>query len=251
MSSATIREFCNNNRFYSNLKIARPPVFTMAHALVNRKDLKPGDVLYGFDSSTRSHGGALASGYSHAGIFIGRNRILEATPPTVRKIDFQGFAAGFSHIAVFRCIEPWPPERIDALKSFARKAIGKPFNEIGLRRCELRRETTPATAMERYLAYRDGRYVVRSERGVYFCSELVAAAFVSSGMISLGAATQLLPEAFAPIDLTRDKVFGFFLGFAVPYRGYKIPKDDVFIDSVLPRRRGKSSVRADRIEGRG
>lgn len=69
-----------------------------------------------------------------------------------------------------------------------------------------------ATAMERVHSYFSCmKPVVQTERGKYFCSELVTAAFIHVGIIDQSAAMLFIPETLSPEDIGIDKGFGFFM----------------------------------------
>ncbi|QOZ83778.1 MULTISPECIES: hypothetical protein [Chromobacterium] len=64
------------------------------------------------------------------------------------------------------------------------------------------------------------------DRDAYFCSEFVVSAFIRIGLIGKEATVAFRPETLSPEDMAKDKVFGFFCGYIIPYAGYKIPEDD-------------------------
>lgn len=65
----------------------------------------------------------------------------------------------------------------------------------------------------------------------YFCSELVAAAYIASGFIEPSAAVIYDPSVLAPGHLAQDFTFGVFCGYVIPYENYVIPTDDEFINT--------------------
>jgi hypothetical protein len=142
----------------------------------------------------------------------------------------------YDHIAVLReasANELWDEERLNSLEEFAGEAIGKPFNRMGLERFPTRKESYRNDLMERVEGYFDGTtQQVRSDRGVYFCSELITAAFIHVGIIEQSAAVVFTPETFSPSDIAKDKVFGFFRGYVRHTPDYVIPNEDFFKSNI-------------------
>lgn len=69
---------------------------------------------------------------------------------------------------------------------------------------------------------------IKSERGAYFCSELVVAAFIAVGVIAQSAAVVITPEVFSPGDLGKEATFGGFVGYIKSSCEVEISKDDDF-----------------------
>ncbi len=87
--------------------------------------------------------------------------------------------------------------------------------------------------MERVHGYFEKIVVPSSgDNNKYFCSELVTSAFIKVGIIHESAAIIFAPETFLPEDIGQDKVFGFFIGYIIPYDDYKIPENDYFQYSI-------------------
>jgi len=92
-----------------------------------------------------------------------------------------------------------------------------------------RKEALRVEAMARVEGYFEGTEAPPpDERKLYFCSELVTAAFIRAGVIEEPASLLLSPDVFSPEGLAADKCFGFFIGYLVPYEGYEVPEDDHF-----------------------
>lgn len=87
--------------------------------------------------------------------------------------------------------------------------------------------------MERVHGYFEGiEPDVKADREVYFCSELVTAAFIHVGIIDKSAAVLFTPETFSPEDIGRDKAFGLFVGYLISHSVYKVPETDHFRSSL-------------------
>lgn len=96
-----------------------------------------------------------------------------------------------------------------------------------------RKEHYQNDLMERIEGYFEGTASeVPSERGVYFCSELITAAFIHVGIIAQSAAVVFTPETFSPSDVAKDKAFGFFYGYVRSSPEYVVPEGDFFKSSI-------------------
>jgi uncharacterized protein YycO len=193
----------------------------------------PGDILLCFSRMTASELQAGDSGYSHAAIALGEQRVLEAAPSGVRIASVRSLLEEYDHIAVIRNSELWDKSRLEALEQFAVETVGKRFNALGLHRFPMRKDSYADNLMERVEGFFEGAEPeVSSLRNVYFCSELVTAAFIHVGIIAQSAAVVFTPETFSPSDIAKDKAFGFFEGYLKSHPDYKIPGGDFFKDSV-------------------
>jgi hypothetical protein len=139
----------------------------------------------------------------------------------------------YDHLAVLRAEDAWSQHRLQRLRDFANRHVGKRFNAAGISQIEELKVQNIGTAMqqlEEYFATR--RKMVSANRELYFCSELVGAAFIDAGIISDSAALFFRPETLTPGDLIKDKAFGFFVGFVPKFKEYEIPDDDWFTTNV-------------------
>lgn len=199
-------------------------------------DIRAGDVLLCYSSMTAEEETAAGTGYSHTAIALSGARVLEASNGGVKIASVEKLLEDYDHIAVLREIESnslWDTERLSSLDNFAAQAEGKGFNQIGLAKFHARKERRQNDLMERVHVYFEGTAVeVTSERGVYFCSELITAAFIHVGIIAQSAAVVFTPETFSPSDVAKDKVFGFFCGYIKSSPGYVVPQGDFFERSV-------------------
>lgn len=200
---------------------------------ISQTDLRSGDVLLCYSPEFKGKCDELLSGYSHAAICLGDCRILEATEPKVRETSVPNLLASYSHIAVLRSSNCWSYQRIAKLWNFAEENIGKNFNNIGVGRVSARRTELIEEADERLQAYFETGATIEPNRSVYFCSELVAAALISIGVIHESAASLFDPKALSPEDIGRDAVFGLFIGYIVSNESSLIPETDMFFNSLL------------------
>ncbi|WP_157645318.1 hypothetical protein [Burkholderia ubonensis] len=196
-------------------------------------DVQAGDVLLCFSSMTAKEAQAGGTGYSHAAIALTDLRALEASNAGVRVLPVAEILDDYDHIAVLRGDGLWTESRLQLLESFADEASGKRFNQTGLKRFSERKERYQADLMERVKGYFEGAEPdVASERGVYFCSELVTAAFIHVGIIHQSAAMVFTPETFSPSDIAADKAFGLFCGYVKSTTTYVVPDADYFKNNV-------------------
>jgi hypothetical protein len=179
---------------------------------------------------------AIGTGYSHVAIALSEERVLEASNKGVQVVSVGSLFEDYDHIAVLRELETnelWDEARIKSLEEFAAHATGKRFNQIGLAKFHGRKENYRNDLMERVHGYFEGTTdEVSSNRGVYFCSELVTAAFIHVGIIEQSAAVVFTPETFSPSDIAKDKAFGFFCGYVKYTPDYVIPDGDFFKSNI-------------------
>ena len=122
---------------------------------------------------------------------------------------------------------------MDDLNKFAAENTGKKFNPFGMRKYSDRKVEHQENAMERVQGYFEGTEPdVTTNRPIYFCSELVTAAFIRVGIIDKPAAILFTPETFSPEDIGKDKAFGIFCGYVKSYPEYNIPDTDYFRTSL-------------------
>lgn len=195
-------------------------------------DIQGGDVLLCYSRMTAKEETAVGTGYSHVAIALRDKRVLEAANEGVQVTSIESLLEEYGHIAVLRELkanELWNDSRLDSLDEFASQAIGKPFNRTGLGKFPIRKESYRNDLMERVHGHFEGTTPeVSSDRGVYFCSELLVAAFIKVGIIEQSAAVLFTPETFSPSDIARDKAFGFFCGYLKCTSIYIVPDDDFF-----------------------
>lgn len=199
-------------------------------------DIQAGDVLLCYSRMTAEEETAIGTGYSHVAIALREGRVLEASNKGVQVVSVAGLLEDYDHIAVLRELntnELWDQARLDSLEEFAAQAIGRRFNQVGLAKFPGRKESYRNDLMERVHGYFEGTTrEVPSNRGVYFCSELITAAFIHVGIIEQSAAVVFTPETFSPSDIAKDKAFGFFCGYVKSSSGYAVPSGDFFRSNI-------------------
>jgi uncharacterized protein YycO len=203
--------------------------FFMQLKILYESQLQPGDVLLCYSSGLKGKNEHLMQGYSHVAIFTSKAGVVEANSKGVNRTSVSELLSEYGHIAVLRNSELWSRKRLERLDDFLAKKIGLEFNQTGMYRVPERKEQQDAEIMTRVEGYFEGRFVPKShDRNIYFCSELVTAAFIDVGIIDESASIIFSPETFSPEDIGRDKAFGFFIGYIKPYDDYQIPDDDNF-----------------------
>ncbi len=201
--------------------------------ILKEDELEPGDILLCYSSELQGEAEELQNGYAHTAINTYKNSILESSAAGVKTTDLSSLFEEYGHIAVLRNKELWSEERLLKLDEYANDQIGKKFNSIGMYKVPSRKEKQKEVVMENVEGYFDGSYKpLAYEKNTYFCSELITSTFIHVGIIDESASILLSPEVFSPEDIGRDKAFGFFVGYILPYEGYNIPENDTFRTSI-------------------
>ncbi len=205
----------------------------MKSKILNNESLKAGDIVLCYSSIMLEEIDGIKYGYSHVAICVNEEEILESVAAGVKKTNINNLLNEYNHVAVLRGEDLWSNDRIAKLNQYAGESIGKPFNADGLKMYRVIKEEYKEAAMERVHGYFEKIVVPSSgDNNKYFCSELVTSAFIKVGIIHESAAIIFAPETFLPEDIGQDKVFGFFIGYIIPYDDYKIPENDYFQYSI-------------------
>lgn len=201
--------------------------------IMDESQLAAGDVLLCYSTELAGKNSHVQNGYSHAAIVTSQHGIVEANSSGVSSVNISDLFEEYGHIAVLRNLEIWSQERLKKLDSFVKRKLGTAFNRTGMYKLPERKEQLESDAMDRVHGYFEDTYRPSShDKGVYFCSELITASFIETGIIGESASILLSPETFTPEDIGRDKVFGFFVGYIKPYDEYEIPDGDNFRTSI-------------------
>ncbi len=110
----------------------------MAH-IIDKSDLKPGDILLCFTSSGDLNNkvqGVTGSGYSHAAICINGDVVGEALRGGVRKTKIEDILDEYEYVALLRQPDCWNATRLKKLESFVDQAINDrvAFNFEGIKK---------------------------------------------------------------------------------------------------------------------
>jgi uncharacterized protein YycO len=203
--------------------------FHMQLKILNESQVQPGDILLCYSADLKGKNECVMQGYSHVAICTFKTGVIEASSNGINRTSVIDLLSEYGHIAVLRNSKLWSRKRLERLDEFVAKKIGLKFNQTGMYRVPERKEEQDAEIMTRVKGYFEGRFVPKShDRDIYFCSELVTAAFIDVGIIDESASIILSPETFSPEDIGRDKAFGFFVGYIKSYDDYPIPDDDDF-----------------------
>ncbi len=198
-------------------------------AYLNESDIKPGDVILCYSPEMREARPGRESGYSHAAICCANEIILESAGGGVRLTSLQKLLDEYSHLAIVRNTHAWDADRLAVLNQFALSSVGKKFNLEGLKKYDEQRAESLTSQLERIKTYFDNPKTFSFEpSNELFCSQLVVTAFIVTGIIGASAIPVFSPEIFLPQDLANDGAFGFFIGYLIPYPGYKLAPDDYF-----------------------
>jgi hypothetical protein len=210
---------------------SQSPVMSVDELLIDFSDLLPGDILL-FRSlhqtkAQKEISAATGSRYTHAAIYLGSNEIAEAAP-TVRIRTLSDADKKGQVIGVLRSQTVFSQKRAAALRNFAEELIkqGVKYDFRGALTFEHRREVFVETLLQN-LQENYGKMTKKDEllQGPYFCSALVVASYILSGVIGESAHLAYPPDVFSPAELHRDPTFGWFLGY-VTNAPESIPSDD-------------------------
>lgn len=167
-------------------------------------------------------------GYSHVAMCIGFGTVLSADESGgVVTCSASDLLETYDHLAVMRSRGLWDSAAVERLQAFAAESAGKPFNRFGMLRVPSRQTEHGETVMRNLDSYFTTGVATPSTATSYFCSQLVGAAFISSGVIGESASIVLKPEIATPRGISLDAVYGQFLGY-LTRPGYKIPVGDRF-----------------------
>lgn len=205
------------------------PLPGYAAIIMKQTDVRAGDVLLGYAAITADEEQAKPLGYSHAAIALSNQLVLEASTSGVSIIKINDLLDEYEHLAVLRNRDHWDSERLKGLENFAQKQKGKPFNLHGMQRVPDRKEKHGAEMLKQLQGYFDGSYTPPSPiQSSYFCSQLVACAFIDANLIGESGSIVFSPKVMSPSDIGIDKLFGFFVGYVPRSENYEVPMDDYF-----------------------
>lgn len=196
---------------------------------IDKSKIQSGDILLCYSSEMLGKADGLENGYSHAAICLNSSEVVESASNGVQTTTVDNLFEEYLHIALLRNNELWSQSRIQKLCEFANDKIGKKFNLIGVKKYPKRKETNQEAMLDQVKNIHNGTMKpLSSDRNVYFCSELVTSAFIHVGIIDSSATVCFRPEIFSPEDIGKDKAFGFFIGYILPYEEYEVPENDFF-----------------------
>lgn len=190
-------------------------------------ELQPGDILL-YRNGRKSVVSSLIrrltrSPYSHAAVYLGDGKILEAVISGI-KINRLEIPHG-GYIGVMRSQMGFGPERQQILQDFANQLV-KNRAQYDLRgilqfvgvHCQAYQQNIDAILA--------GAADIRGDdRTRYFCSALVARTWCVVGIADESAWSLFLSDLISPGDIPGDVNFGWFLGYLI-YPGTTVPDDD-------------------------
>ena len=170
------------------------------------EDLQAGDILLSAGGSLNALSIRVStlSPVSHAALYLGDGRVVDAIGSGVRELPLSAFVDEAEAVVAFR--HPGVlPEHMPRLADFAREQIGQPYNQMGIllqapftlerRLCEL--PVLPGPVRDFCL-----RGIAAVQLGLgpndrFFCSQLVLEAYKQAGLPLTDADSRLA----APVDL--------------------------------------------------
>ena len=206
----------------------------MFFSLIDASYVRPGDVLICFDDSNLEKALRLTgSKYFHAAICISPSKIAEscASGVNIRRLD--ELIQMNDYVAVFRAhLGCWTSQRVAKLNTFIRNAIARDagFNldgMYGLMENELKHTCTTNQRLNQH--FNGALQPEPTQRGDYFCSELVVTAFHDVGILDDSAAVFYNPKAQSPAKLAKDPTFGLLVGYIRYDNNVMVPEDDEFL----------------------
>lgn len=151
-------------------------------AFIDRSSLRPGDILVSTEDARISDAirTATFSAYSHAALYVGEGKIIDATGKGVLRRDLSALTEPATRVGVLRVNNLTAAQQSAALAT-ARRLVGKSYNYFGL---------IFGGVVELAPVYRFYRAVTGAPLKVsgsvlgpgYFCSELVIKAYKSAGI---------------------------------------------------------------------
>ncbi|MDA9420971.1 hypothetical protein XH97_02160 [Bradyrhizobium sp. CCBAU 53380] len=207
--------------------------------LLDYQDLLPGDILLfraiDPDPLARRVSKTIGSPYTHAGIYLGGGELIEAGDPRIEIRRLSSHDKEDSVIGVFRSQNTFLDDRVRALREFAETLVrnGAEYDWDGVRAFRKVRTQLEEELFE--ILKRDyGKVLTKSEldQRSYFCSALIVACYIVSGVIGDTAQLAYKADAFSPADLHEDPTFGWFLGYITSQKN-EIPADDPLLNTTL------------------
>lgn len=204
-------------------------------------ELRPGDVLLCFKDAKFDVAGKLIahvtkSDYTHAAICINQCTAAESLVSAgVRRTRTHDLVQRYDHVAVFRQPDAWQSaESVQALNTFIDSVIesGAKYNLREVATFSRRQDVHQLSLTEQLQEFFKGDLAPSpTEKGSYFCSELVADCFVATGFIQPSAAVVYRSNVTSPGALGRDPTFGTFVGYVSVAPNYTVPTTDEFFNS--------------------
>lgn len=201
--------------------------------IMKQTDVCAGDVLLGYAEITAGESQAQPLGYSHVAVALADQRVLEASTSGVAITTLEELLDDYEHLAVLRSPNFWDLERVNRLEAFAQMHSGKPFNYQGMGRVPGRKAKHGVDVMVNLPKFFEGTYTPPPpSQSSYFCSQLVACAFIDAEGIDQSASIVLSPRVLSPSDVGLDKAFGLFVGYVIRSEKYEVPFADHFRRSL-------------------
>jgi hypothetical protein len=207
--------------------------------LLDFRDLLPGDILLFRaiepDSLARRVSRTIRSPYTHSGIYVGGEEVLEAGDPKVEVRRLSDLDKKENVIGVFRSQMGFLDDRIAELRKFADTLVRNDaeYDWTGIRNFRQVKNQLEQELLE--ILDRDyGKVLTKDEleRRSYFCSALVVACYIVCGVIGDTAQLAYKADAFSPADLHEDPTFGWFLGY-ITSSDNAIPSNDPLLGTTL------------------
>ena len=201
--------------------------------MIEQSSVLPGDILLGYSRDIAGSEEGAITGYCHSAFYVAENEVIESCSSGVRVTNIDNLLEEYNYLAVMR-EELRSDTQIAKISAFLQQQIGRKFNRLGLKKYEVRKKKSLENSSKKVNSYfsADNFTPVKTDREVYFCSELIVAGFIDAGIIGESASMLFEPETLSPEDMARDKLFGFFVGYLLPYPDAQIAEDDIFLVEI-------------------
>lgn len=206
---------------------------------IKKQDLIAGDVLmcYKNDKDSELAFNTTGSKYAHVAIYLGENNIAEAIPSGIKKTSIDVLIRMYDHLAVLRQELFQHRELVQKMKYFIDQLIKNNtiFDDKGIdEKVFIEKQSAYQDNMHKLIIdYFEGKMPeVSPHSSKYFCSQLIAAIFIYTGIIVQGATFIYNPEQISPANIN-DATFGSFIGYLVKRSEYNIPENDDFYNELM------------------
>jgi hypothetical protein len=201
---------------------------------LNALDLLPGDILLHLSLRKKNKKSIISaftqSPYTHASIYVGRNKIAEAVPPKLRTQCLESVLTPESCIGVLRSQANFTKRRADTLNNFVECLIknNTRYDFSGVIKFPKNRKKYQEDIMNSVSTVfieQQHETTEALQKRSYFCSAFVVACYMIVGIIEKSAHASYRHDVLCPADLYRDPTFGWLFGYLV-HDINAVPEDD-------------------------
>lgn len=150
--------------------------------LIDKSELKPGDILVSTEEAgiSKNIRDVTRAAYSHAALYVGDGKIIDATKAGVTKRDLSALTDPASRVGVIR-VDQLTDKARDKVLATANKLVGKSYNYLGMV-FGIVGELKPSLRLQRLLQGEPFKVTGSTFGFGYFCSELVIKSYATAGI---------------------------------------------------------------------